>query len=219
MAQEVKTGPFPPSTTNPISGQSPGRMSYEEFLAWAEEGTHVEWVDGEVVFMSPVSKEHQLLAAFLAALLQLFVEANKLGLVLTAPFQMKLAVRPSGREPDVIFIARERMGDLKKVYLDGPADLAIEVISPDSRARDRGDKYYEYEQAGVREYWMFDPIRKQAEFYRLGSDGVYSVVAPGDDGIFRSAVLEGLWLKVEWLWQEPLPPLMSVLKYWGLVKE
>jgi hypothetical protein len=31
--------------------------------------------------------------------------------------------------------------------------------------------------------------------------------------------LEGLWLKVEWLWQEPLPPLMSVLKKWGLVKE
>ena len=194
-------------------------MSYEEFLAWADEGSHVEWVDGEVVFMSPVSKEHQLLAAFLAALLQFFVEANKLGLVLTAPFQMKLALRPSGREPDVIFIARERLGDLKNAYLDGPADVAIEVISPDSRARDRGDKYYEYEQAGVREYWMFDPIRKQAEFYRLGSDGVYSVVAPGGDGIFRSAVLEGLWLKVEWLWQEPLPPLMSVLKDWGLVKE
>src|SRR2546427_13194883 len=111
MAQEVKTDPFPPSTTNPISGQSPGRMSYDEFLAWAEDGTHVEWVDGEVVFMSPVSTEHQLLAAFLAALLQHFAEAHKLGLVLTATFQMKLSVRPSGREPDVIFSGRERLVD------------------------------------------------------------------------------------------------------------
>jgi len=219
MAQEIKTDPFSPSATDPVSAQSPGRMSYEEFLAWADEGAHVEWVDGEVVFMSPVSTEHQLLAAFLAALLQFFVEANKLGLVLTAPFQMKLAVRPSGREPDVIFIARERRADLKKAYLDGPADLAIEVISPDSRARDRGDKYYEYEQAGVREYWLLDPIRKQAEFYRLGSDGLYSVVAIGEDAIFCSVVLEGLWLKVDWLWQEPLPPLMFVLKEWGLVRE
>ncbi len=219
MAQEIKTDPFSPSATDPVSAQSPGRMSYEEFLAWADEGAHVEWVDGEVVFMSPVSTEHQLLAAFLAALLQFFVEANKLGLVLTAPFQMKLAVRPSGREPDVIFIARERRADLKQAYLDGPADLAIEVISPDSRARDRGDKYYEYEQAGVREYWLLDPIRKQAEFYRLGSDGLYSVVAIGEDAIFCSVVLEGLWLKVDWLWQEPLPPLMFVLKEWGLVRE
>jgi Uma2 family endonuclease len=219
MAQEIKTGPFPPSATNPITTQPPGKMSYEEFLAWTEEGAHVEWVDGEVVFMSPVSTEHQLLAAFLAALLQFFVEANDLGLVLTAPFQMKLEVRPSGREPDVIFIAGERRGDLKRAYLDGAADLAIEVISPESRARDRGEKYYEYEQAGVREYWLVDPTRKQAEFYRLGKDQVYHVVPFDHDGIFRSAVLDGLWLKVAWLWQEPLPTLMSVLKEWGLVKE
>ena len=66
---------------------------------------------------------------------------------------------------------------------------------------------------------MFDPIRKQAEFYRLGPDGIYTPVAVDEDGIFRSEVLEGLWLKVDWLWQEPLPPLMSVLKEWGLVKQ
>ena len=71
----------------------------------------------------------------------------------------------------------------------------------------------------MREYWLFDPIRKQVEFYRLNDEGLYTVVPVGDDGIFRSAVLEGLWLKVDWLWQEPLPQLMSVLKEWGLVKE
>jgi hypothetical protein len=32
------------------------------------------------------------------------------------------------------------------------------------------------------------------------------------EGIYRSAVLEGLWLRVAWLWQEPLPPLMHVLR-------
>ena len=215
MAQELKT-----DLTSPPIGSSPvPKMTYEEFLEWCDEDTFAEWVDGEVILMSPVSTKHQLLAAFLAASLQFFVEAKQLGLVLTAPFQMKLAIRPSSREPDVIFIARERLPVLKDNYLDGPADLAIEVISPDSRARDRGDKYYEYEQAGVREYWMFDPIRKQAEFYRLGPDAVYNLVHVGEDGIFCSEVLEGLWLKVDWLWQEPLPLLMSVLKEWGLVKE
>lgn len=213
MAQELKT-----DLASPVSGSSPlPRMTFDEFLDWCDH-TFAEWVDGEVILMSPVSTKHQDLAAFLAALLRHFSETNDRGLVLTAPFLMKLAVRPSGREPDVIFVARERLADLKNVYLDGPADLVIEVISPESRTRDRRDKYYEYEQAGVREYWLLDPIRNQAEFYRLGSDGVFSVVSIGDDGIFRSAVLEGLWLKVDWLWQEPLPPLMSVLKDWGLVK-
>ena len=211
MVQELKSNSDSPAVT---SSPTP-KMTYEEFLAWYDD-SHAEWVDGEVILMSPVSTQHQLLVSFLAALLQLWVEHGKLGLVLTAPFQMKLAFRPSGREPDVLFVARERLDLLMKNYLDGGADLAIEVISPDSRSRDRKDKYEEYQQAGVREYWILDPIRKQAEFYRLSQGGDYDPVAVGDE-VFHSDVLEGLWLKVNWLWQDPLPPLMSVLKQWGLV--
>jgi Uma2 family endonuclease len=214
MAQELETQAAIP----PVNPVRPGKITYEKFLEWADEDTWAEWVDGEVILMSPASVVHQNLADFLAALLRLFVEARSLGMVLSAPFQMRLGARPSGREPDVVFVARERLDHLHSVYLDGPADLAIEVISPDSRARDRGDKFYEYEQAGVRECWLIDPLRKQAEFYRLGVDGIYAAVPIGDDRVFRSTVLEGLWLKVDWLWQDPLPPLMSVLKEWGLVK-
>ena len=72
--------------------------------------------------------------------------------------------------------------------------------------------------AGVREYWVIDPSRKQAEFYLLGPDGIYASMPVGEDGIFHSEVLDGFWIKVDWLWQDPLPTLMSVLKEWGLVK-
>jgi Uma2 family endonuclease len=215
MAQELKT-----DLVSPATGASPlPRMTFEEFLDWYDEETPAEWVDGEVILMSPVSTKHQLLADFLSALLRFFVEVNNRGLVLSAPFLMKLALRPSGREPDVIFIARERLGDLKNVYLDGPADLAIEIISPESRTRDRRDKYQEYQQAGVREYWLLDPIRKEAEFYHLSEQGSFTLIDVGTDRIFRSEVLDGLWLNVDWLWQEPLPPLMFILKEWGLVRE
>ena len=213
MVQELKSDPGSPAVT---SSPTP-KMTYEEFLAWYDD-SHAEWVDGEVILMTPPSEPHQELAGFLYSLLRHFVEAGQLGRVFIAPFQMKLSFRPSGREPDVLFIARERLDLLTSNYFDGGADMAVEIISPDSRSRDRKDKYDEYEQAGVREYWLLDPIRKQAEFYRLGTDGIYALVTVGDDGIFSSAVLEGLWLKVDWLWQEPLPPLMSVLKDWGLVK-
>jgi Uma2 family endonuclease len=203
----------------PTAANPPLRMTFEEFLEWYDEETPAEWVDGEVILMSPVSSPHEFLAAFLSALLQFFVEANDLGMILRDPFLMKLARRPSGRAPDVMFIARERLGDLKNVYLDGPADLVIEVISPGSRTTDRRHKYNEYEQAGVREYWLLDSTRKQADFYRLNDQGNYTTVFLSEDGVFRSEVLNGLWLNVAWLWQEPLPKLMFVLKEWGLVKE
>lgn len=211
MVQELQNDSESPAvTSSPLP-----KMTYEEFLTWYD-GSHAEWVDGEVILMSPGSEPHQSLVGFLGALLRHFAEAKDLGRVHIAPFQMKLAFRPSGREPDVLFIARERLSLLTNNYFDGGADLAIEIVSPDSRMRDRKDKYEEYEQAGVREYWILDPIRKQAEFYRLNHEGRYTLITLRD-GIFQSTVLNGLWLKVEWLWQEPLPPLMSVLKEWGLV--
>ena len=214
MAQETKTdamgesgAPSPPAK----------KMSYEEFLAWADEDTWAEWVDGEVIILTPASKTHQDLATLLSALLRFFVEAHQLGVVLSTPFQMKTGPDLPGREPDIIFIAHEHLDRLKNTYLDGPADLVVEIISRDSRSRDRGEKFYEYEQGGVREYWLLDPLRRQAEFYQRGPDGIFRLVPAGADGIYHSAVLEGLWLWVEWLWQEPLPPLLTVLREWRLV--
>jgi Uma2 family endonuclease len=207
--------PVPPKTSGKAA--PPGKMTYEEFLAWADEDTWAEWINGEVFVLSPASNKHQDLAGFLTALLRHFVETKQLGVVRFAPFQMKTGRDLPGREPDILFIAREHLDRLTDTYLDGPADLVVEIISRDSRARDRGDKFYEYEQGGVREYWLLDYLRRQAEFYQLGPEGIYRLVAVGPDGIYQSAVLAGLWLNVEWLWQEPLPPLMSVLREWRLI--
>ncbi|HIE27934.1 TPA: Uma2 family endonuclease [Candidatus Poribacteria bacterium] len=211
MSQEVKNEPLAAPTVPSLAK----KMTYEEFLAWLDEDIHAEWVNGEVVFMSPISGEHQDVGGFLLALIWHFVEAHQLGVIRYDPFQMKTGPDLPGRAPDILFVANENLSRLKRTHLEGPADLVVEIISPDSRGRDRGDKFYEYEQGGVREYWLIDPLRKQAEFYRLGEDGIYRFVPIGDDGIFRSSVLEGLWLKVDWLWQTPLP--LSVLREWKLV--
>jgi Uma2 family endonuclease len=213
MADEIKAAPF----EKPAKTVLPSKMTYEEFLAWADEDTWAEWVNGEVIILSPASLRHQQLATFLATAMNFFVDVHQLGAVLTAPFQMKIGLDLPGREPDIIFVAREHFDRLRDVYLDGPADLVVEIISRDSRARDRGEKFYEYEQGGVREYWLLDYLRRQAEFYQLGSDGIYRSMPVDAAGIYRSTVLNGLWLKVEWLWQEPLPLLLAVLKEWGLV--
>jgi Uma2 family endonuclease len=61
-----------------------------------------------------------------ADILGLYCHARGLGEVLDAPFLMKLE---RGREPDVLFVSREHLDRLKENYLDGPADLVIEIVS------------------------------------------------------------------------------------------
>jgi Uma2 family endonuclease len=198
-----------------LAPAQPARMSYEEFLAWADEDTLAEWVDGEVMITSAASLRHQAIMGFLVSIVGVYVEEHNLGTLLTAPFQMKLA--SSGREPDLLFVAAEHLHRLRNTYLDGPADLAVEIISPESVGRDRGDKFYEYEQAGIPEYWLLDPQARRAEFYQLDAAGVYQLIAPDQEGVYRSAVVPGFWLRVSWLWQQPLPRVLDVLRELGVV--
>jgi Uma2 family endonuclease len=186
------------------------KLSYEEFLKIYDEDAHAEWVDGEVVLLSPASSRHQDLVRFLTVLLSVYAEKHNLGVVRPAPFQMKIGL--SGREPDLLFVANEHLERLKESHLDGPADLVIEIISPESRLRDRGEKLAEYELAGVREYWLIDPDEKRADFYILSSDGRYDRRRPQPDGRYRSEVLAGFELDTTWLWRSPLPPVLEVLK-------
>lgn len=203
--------------TTLIQTQRATKISYEEFLERIDENPHVEWVDGEIIEMSPIFERHEDLSGFLKPLVRHFAEAYNLGVVRGEPFQMKPALSLPGRAPDFFFVATAHLDRLRSTYLEGPADLVVEIISPESRARDRGDKFFEYEAAGIPEYWLLDPIREQAEFYQLDPGGIYRLAALDAEGRYNSVVLPGLWLQVSWLWQTPLPPLLSVLRAWELI--
>jgi Uma2 family endonuclease len=180
------------------------KISYEDFLVCYED-TFAEWVDGRIIMSPPVSLKHQDVVGFLESLLQFYVVSRKLGKILMGPFQMKMEI--SGREPDIIYVSSQHLDRLGDVYLDGPADMAIEIISKESRYRDTVKKMKEYESAGVLEYWLIDPIRKQARFYQLGTNNIYYQVPLDIEGVFHSDAVQGFWLKASWLWQEPLPLL------------
>ena len=184
------------------------KMTYEEFLAWADEDTLAEWVDGAIIMTSPASLQHQSLTLFLGQLLGIFTDRGNLGAIILPPFQMKLP--SSGREPDLMFVSAEHLDRLQRTFLDGPADLVVEIISPESAGRDRGDKFYEYAQGGVPEYWLIDPRTNWAEFYHL-EGARYRLAFAGAEGVYQSHVLPDFWLRVEWLWQAPLPAVQDVL--------
>lgn len=193
------------------------RMSWEEFLEWADDQTHAEWVDGEVIPMSPATLLHTDIQQFLLALFRLYAESRSGGTVLGDPFLMHLPRQKRGRIPDVFYVSTQRLGLLKDTYMSDAADIAVEIVSPDSIRRDRVEKMKEYELAGVREYWLIDLTMRTAEFFILGVDEKYSKATLEEDGVFRSTVLEGFWLNANWFWSRPLPKILDVLRLWGLI--
>ena len=187
------------------------KMTFEEFLDWCDEDARAEWVEGEVIVFSPAAVHHQELAYFLLSIIKTYARARNLGWAIGAPFLMHLPELNRAREPDILFVSEKRREIIHETYLDGPADLVVEIVSEDSLARDRGEKFIEYEKAGVKEYWLLDTERERAEFYQLDEKGHFQAVLPDKEGIYRSKVLSGFWLRISWLLESPLPSTIRVL--------
>ena len=133
-----------PATEHQDGKTHPGRrMTEAEFIAWADDKTRAEWVDGEVIVMSPSSRKHAWISKFITSILGIFVEERDLGEVYAVQFTTRLSLGESiqRRDPDVMFIAKDRLHLLKENHLEGPPDAAFEVVSPDSVARDWREKY------------------------------------------------------------------------------
>lgn len=201
------------SATTPANREQRLRMSYEEYLAWANEDVLAEWVNGEVIVHMPPKQPHQIAVAFLLRLLGQFIELFHLGRLLPAPFEMRAIPNGPAREPDLLFVAREHLERLTEARLSGPADLVVEVVSDDSVARDRADKFYEYQAAGVTEYWIIDPRPgyQRVDFYVLDGQGRYRPVPANPDGCYHSTVLAGFWLQVDWLLMGEPPEVLQTL--------
>jgi Uma2 family endonuclease len=183
------------------------KMSYQEYLEFADHSRIVEWVDGEVIIYMPPTDLHQNLSRFLSTLLDSFILFFDLGILRYAPLEVKLWPDGPSREPDLFFTARDHVTRLTEQRFEGGPDLIIEIISPTSVTEDRVRKFNQYEQAKVQEYWIVDPRphQQQADFFVLGDDQSYYPAPLEDDGRYKSTVLPDFWLNVDWLWRKPLP--------------
>ena len=136
--------------------------------------------------MSPSpSFYHQQIVDHFHDALKAWVRPQSLGKTCASPIDMVLAERRAV-QPDVLFVGRERLAIIGDV-VNGAADLVAEVISPESRRRDRFDKRDLYEQHGVREYWVLDPEASTVEVFYL-EHGQYRLVGrwrPGEMAVSR----------------------------------
>jgi Uma2 family endonuclease len=186
-------------------------VSADDFLAVYAETFH-EWAEGVVIKMSPASRRHTLLTQYLIQWLNAYFSLRPVGKVFNAPFVMRLDALERFREPDIQVILDDNPGELADTAMIGPADICIEVVSPESVERDYGQKFSEYEKAGVREYWIIDPIRQRCDFNQLGESGTYTRVSPDDTGHYHTPLLPELALHVPTLWQDELPDLLITVQ-------
>ena len=169
-------------------------------------------MDGRIIVHFTPKEVHQRIVGLLYFLLLAFVGRRHLGRVIIAPYKMRPTPTGPIREPDVLFLAVDHLDRLTENVLHGPADLVVEVVSDDSPARDRADKFDEYQDGGVPEYLIIDSRtgHERADFWVLDASGRYRAVPADEAGIFRSSVLPSLQLSVEWLWQ-PDPDVWDML--------
>lgn len=194
------------------------KLTYEEFLR-EYDGQYAEYVNNEVILPMSVTQKHDDLTGFFRAILRFYVEAKNLGRICGEPYQMKMVLdgETKGREPDIFFVKTENLDRVREQFFDGAADLVIEVVSPESVVRYTQEKFEEYEAAGVKEYWLIDPNRRTGNFYGFDENGKYQLLPISADSKFSSRVVDGLWIKTDWLWREDLPNLIDILKDWELV--
>lgn len=195
-----------PTTTN--ADVLTGRVSAEIYMTDYAEHFY-EWKAGQLIAMSPITDVHYQLTTYLDNVLETYLALNPIGVIRGAPFVMKLA--ESRREPDLQVILQPNVERLTRTFMDGAADICIEVVSEATAVIDYGEKFAEYEQAGVPEYWVIDPIRRVARFHRLNEAGLYQDAAVDAGGHYETPLLPRLRLHVPTLWGSPLPNILQIV--------
>lgn len=188
-------------------------MDFETYLREFE-GQHAEFYDGKVILMSLTTGEHNELVGFIYIVFNSYLGFTKEGKIRTEKVTMRMVIEGviHGPEPDIFVVKTENLPKLTKTYMDGAADLVVEVISAESEARDRGQKFMLYEKAGVKEYWLIDQIRQVAYFYVRNEQGRFDFRLPDEQGVYHSVVLPKLSLEVALLYQDEFPDANEIVE-------
>lgn len=146
------------------------KTTYQDILALGESNQRIELFDGECIMSAMPTLLHQQIATNLTIMLGQYVKERKLGVVFGSPVDVALS-DVIVFQPDVSFLANDRVrGSDGKKLMTAP-DLVVEILSESTEERDRTFKFREYAKGGAKEYWLVSPEKKEIEAYENSPRG------------------------------------------------
>jgi Uma2 family endonuclease len=165
------------------------KITVEDYFQRPETTQPQHLIDGEVIDMPAPNLAHQETILRLASwLLNRLVEIK--GRVFIAPADVVLEEN-TVVQPDVLWVAEERLSILDVSRITGAPDFIAEVLSPSTARFDRRDKFRLYERHGVRELWLVDPAAQLIEMWRLEAGKFQFIDAYGTGDTHVGAVRRG----------------------------
>lgn len=164
------------------------------FYELIHENMKAEFINGNIVYHSPVMRRHWRVSMKLSKLLSTFVDDNKLGEV--GVEKVMISLTRNDYEPDIVFFSKEK-SDLftpKQMHFPAP-DLAVEILSDSTEKNDRNIKFNDYASHGVKEYWIVDADKNTLEQY-VNNDGEFVLVQNHTEGVLTTETIKNFTLDV-----------------------
>lgn len=181
-----------------VQKHSATKLTYDDYVLIPDDGLRHEIIEGEHYVSSSPFFRHQRILLKLSYLLQQYLEAQPVGQIVFAPFDVLLS-EFNVLVPDLIYLSNEHSHLLTSKNLHGAPDLVVEILSPSTRSRDKRLKRDVYERTGVTEYWVVDPDHDVVEVYRKSSAGgsFSDPVRVEQTGSLTTPLLPGLELPIK----------------------
>ena len=160
------------------------------------EGAPYQLIGGELVMTPSPVPYHQDILGKIFYELKKFVEEKRRGKVYPAPIDVYFS-ETDIYQPDIIFIEKKRLNIIGEKKIEGPPDLIIEILSPSTAYYDLRAKKDVYEQSGVKEYWIVDPMQKTIEVF-VNKKGKFELLGSAKvEGAVKSDILKGLSMEAK----------------------
>jgi len=170
------------------------------FYEIVEENKKMEFINGDIVFHSPVRLQHNNATKLLCGLLNAFVIKHKLGFV--GIEKIMISLTRNDYEPDVCFFGSEKAKKFTAKQMKFPApDFVVEVLSDSTAKNDRETKFQDYAAHGVGEYWIIDAEKQTVEQYFLQNEQ-YELLLKAKDAAIVSVVLPKLKIPIRAIFDE-----------------
>ena len=177
-------------------------VTVNEFHRLVPDGQKADLLNGVIYMASPDTRRSDRLGGFIKFWMQGYAAVQGLGEVYGSRFAFELS-QFRAPEPDVAFVRTERLHLVSERRMVGGPDIAVEVVSRDSRQRDYGEKKQLYAEAGVAEYWIVDPEKQTLDLYRRSGNELQLFRQFASNETFESPLVPGFRLTVSDVFSEP----------------